>query len=953
MMSPFEARRHVAESLMTQAEICRQTGMSQQAVFDHFKRTAEGEKTRFRKQTVQYYKRTLEGKVMGEPVTNTPTEATPAEAPETAPEPPAAPVPIIGHAQVPRNDFDRIREALQFIPVGGHDERVRVSFMLKSELGDAGRDLWDEWRNGRGDDEAESVWRSASETGPLTIGTLIFEAKAAGWRDEGQYQKQTPEQIADRQRLATQRTAEQAAKDAEQRTNTAQAAAAIWEAATETNADNPYLARKGVSPTETLREIDVDAAAAILGYSPKCNKGLLTGRLLVVPVKQGDRLSTIELIDGDGRKAALAGKGTKSGGYWSAQLLPSGDGQEPLQFFEGVATTLSGKQATGDLSIAALSSGNMLAVAKIMRERYPTRPLIFGADLVKTTGEPDHHAIEAARAVGGLLAVPDFGPNRSPDDTDFNDLARLFGKESVRNALAAAHEPGKVGVQADEGNATAGNGWPDPQPIPCSLLPVAAFDNALLPAALRDWVSDIAHRMQCPPDFTAVAAMVALSSVIGRKAGIKPKRFDDWTVLPNLWGAVVGRPAVMKSPALSEATKPLDRLAHISNELHKIAMMDYDIAQKMEGMGGKAVEAKVQKLVNQGKTGEAELLLREAADSESAKPPALRRYKVTDATVESLGEILIENPWGVLAYRDELHGLLKSLDKEGQEGARAFYLQAYDGNQGYTFDRIMRGRNLHIPAVCVAMLGGIQPGKLQSYIHDAINGGAGDDGLLQRFGMLVWPDISGEWVNIDRWPDTAAKNLAFETFQRLDAMPPGTDPETGNEAPAIYRFSTEAQEMFEAWRHEFEASLRSGEHHPAMESHLAKDRKLVPAIALVCALADGETEVSAASLARSLAWAEYLQTHAARAYAAGSRPVTEGAQALLDKIHSGKVADGFKPSDVYLKGWKYLAIPEEVHRAASLLCDLNHLRRIEKKSSEKGGRPSTCYLINPKSTWGK
>lgn len=55
-------------------------------------------------------------------------------------------------------------------------------------------------------------------------------------------------------------------------------------------------------------------------------------------------------------------------------------------------------------------------------------------------------------------------------------------------------------------------------------------------------------------------------------------------------------------------------------------------------------------------------------------------YKITDATVESLGEILIENPWGVLAYRDELHGLLKSLDKEGQEGARAFYLQAYDGN---------------------------------------------------------------------------------------------------------------------------------------------------------------------------------------------------------------------------------------------------------------------------------
>ena len=85
------------------------------------------------------------------------------------------------------SDIDRIREALQFIPVGGHDERVRVAFMLKSGLGESGRALWDEWCDGRGDDEAASVWKSASETGPLQIGTLFHEAKANGWRDDGRY----------------------------------------------------------------------------------------------------------------------------------------------------------------------------------------------------------------------------------------------------------------------------------------------------------------------------------------------------------------------------------------------------------------------------------------------------------------------------------------------------------------------------------------------------------------------------------------------------------------------------------------------------------------------------------------------------------------------------------------------------------------------------------------------
>jgi putative DNA primase/helicase len=86
---------------------------------------------------------------------------------------------------------ERIRDALQFIPVGAHDERVRMAFMLKSEMGEAGRDLWDEWRGDRGSDEAASVWKSASETGPLKIGTLFHEAKANGWRDDGRHPKPT------------------------------------------------------------------------------------------------------------------------------------------------------------------------------------------------------------------------------------------------------------------------------------------------------------------------------------------------------------------------------------------------------------------------------------------------------------------------------------------------------------------------------------------------------------------------------------------------------------------------------------------------------------------------------------------------------------------------------------------------------------------------------------------
>jgi putative DNA primase/helicase len=65
------------------------------------------------------------------------------------------------------------------------------------------------------------------------------------------------------------------------------------------------------------------------------------------------------------------------------------------------------------------------------------------ADLVKATGEPDPHAVEAARAVGGLLAVPDFGGNRPDGATDFNDMAMLCGLEAVKACIETAQPVGE------------------------------------------------------------------------------------------------------------------------------------------------------------------------------------------------------------------------------------------------------------------------------------------------------------------------------------------------------------------------------------------------------------------------------------------------------------------------------------------------------------------------------
>src|SRR5688572_28011578 len=100
----------------------------------------------------------------------------------------------------------------------------------------------------------------------------------------------------------------------------------------------------------------------------------------------------------------------------------------------------------------------------------------------------------------------------------------IFRKDVPRSKEPARHSPR---------SATCSS----PKPLPNDLPAVKPFDLGLLPVSFQDWIADIADRMQCPPDFPAVAAMVALAGIVGRKVGIRPKRRDDWLVVPNLWGA--------------------------------------------------------------------------------------------------------------------------------------------------------------------------------------------------------------------------------------------------------------------------------------------------------------------------------------------------------------------------------------------------------------------------------
>jgi putative DNA primase/helicase len=487
--------------------------------------------------------------------------------------------------------------------------------------------------------------------------------------------------------------------------------------------------------------------------------------------------------------------------------------------------------------------------------------------------------------------------------------------------------------------------WPDPQPLPEELPPVMQFDYELLPAALRPWVQDIVERTQCPPDYVAVGVMVALAGVVGRRIGIRPKRNDDWLVVPNLWGATIGRPGVLKTPALRQSIAPLQRLEIEAKEEFSAKVIEHEAQMMVAEAGRRNCEKEIAKALSNGDDA---MAIARAAISEGPPPVIRRRFLVNDSTVEKLGELLNENPTGLTAFRDELIGLLRSLDKEGQEGARAFYLEAWAGDGSFIYDRIGRG-TIDIKATTLSIIGSIQPGRLGEYLRGAVRGGADDDGLLQRFQLVVWPDVSGTWRNVDRWPEVPAKNKAYAVYRSLAALDPRavqaqTDPEP--DAIPFLRFTQEGQDLFDAWRARLEQKVRSGEEHPALESHLAKYRSLIPSLALLIHLADsGIGPVAAEPLRRAIRWGEYLESHARRLYSLAVHPDVAAAKALAKRIQAGDVTDGFALRDVYRSGWTGLTEREDAERAASLLLDLDWLRGATEQTP---GRDRTRYFINPK-----
>lgn len=603
---------------------------------------------------------------------------------------------------------------------------------------------------------------------------------SSGFSENWQAKRDKPFSTAERETFKRHVAEAQAQAEAERRARQAEAAAkaaAIWNAAAPAPGDHAYLVRKGIEP-----------------HGARLHNGAL-----LVPMREGSELHSLQFIGPDGDKRFLTG-GRVAGCYFS---IGSTQGATALCIAEGFATGATIHQATGHPVAVAFNAGNLKGVAQTMRARFPTVPLIVCADDdADTQGNPGlSKASEAARTVGGLLALPNFGPERPPDATDFNDMAAARGMDAVREAINNATTPGG----GDPGDASVGELWPEPLPLAAKVEP-EPYPLDALPDAIRAAVDEVQGFTKAPVPLVASSALAALSLAI--QAHADAKRAEKLTGPVSLFLLTIADSGERKSTCDGFFTRAIRDYEETQAELAKPALKDHKAATEAWEAKRAGIKEKIRQLAKENKpTGHKEAALRDL-EHDKPEPPRVPRLLYADATPEALAYGLARN-WpsgGVVSAEAGIVFGAHGMGKDSVMRNLALLNVLWDGGN-LTIDRrtaesfTVRGARLTVALQ-------VQEATLRTFF-DRSGGLARGTGFLSRF-LVAWPESTQGFRPFTEapanWPALAAFNMRIASIL---GQPAPVD-EDGALSPPLLPLTAEAKAAWVAFHDAIESELASG-----------------------------------------------------------------------------------------------------------------------------------------------
>ncbi|MCP3918730.1 MAG: DUF3987 domain-containing protein [bacterium] len=156
-----------------------------------------------------------------------------------------------------------------------------------------------------------------------------------------------------------------------------------------------------------------------------------------------------------------------------------------------------------------------------------------------------------------------------------------------------------------------------------------------------------------------------------------------------------------------------------------------------------------------------------------------------------MAPLLLEQPRGLLLFRDELAGWLQGFNQfKGGRGSDVPQWLEMHGARSITVDRKTgKPKTIMVPRAAVSVTGGIQPGILGKVLRPEYF----DNGLAARLLMACPPRTARKWSDVEI-PEELEVELEG-VFRVLFALRPGIDGD-GQSRPVRLELTTEAKGLF-------------------------------------------------------------------------------------------------------------------------------------------------------------
>ena len=498
----------------------------------------------------------------------------------------------------------------------------------------------------------------------------------------------------------------------------------------------------------------------------------------------------------------------------------------------------------------------------------------------------------------------------------------------------------------DSGDAFLGVAlWHTPSALP-EMPPVPMFPLDIFPAKLGDYWGGAALALAVPTDYIAVPALALLGAAIGRSRAVAIKQ--GYLEVPALWMAVIAPPGSVKSAALKFARAPLARFEAEWMASHAVAICSFDTEMDR-------YEEQVKAWKKAKCDGE---------PPEKPRRPVLRQATLDSTTTEAAAKVLGENERGVVVVKDELSGLVLSMNQYrsgGKGDDKQFWLSAWAGatakiNRAGSHD----AGPLVIQNPFVAIAGMMTPSSLPELRGDNRKGEATEDGFVDRF-LFSFPDpfeaVGETWHEVAEglrlgYAEVFLDLLGFEMVTEIDG------PNDERRRPYIVKLGGDARSEWELFTTNIASRINALEKFDPFRGVLNKLRGYGARLAIllwclrrVCGELPTDSPIDGETMRQAAKLVDYFEAHGRRCLGVGwADRKYRIAKRMLRWLVTNPEMPAFSRNEAFqqLKDRRDVTSTESLAEVFKVLTDHGYIRPMDPTGTGRPGPVPEVYAVNPR-----